>query len=299
LKKIFFKIDPSKKIPFLLGSGFAENHKISEIFNNRKNYGNDFEVNNLIKSRDFFKKLQENQILYPKIFTKAPSKKTLIKSFKSFGSQKIKILKNKDYNLKKNEYFQEYIDGKNTTVQFICCKKKFRLISICKQVLKKDTFFIDYLITKKITSDQQKKILNLVKKVVKIFNLKGINNIDIISNKGKIYLIEINSRPGLSSNIIYKLNGGPFINEKKSCKGFQATKIIYSKKEIVINKKIIKFFKENCNSNNFSELPNERDIIKVNKPICLLHLMANTEKLLEQKLNTKAKNFLNKLENNL
>jgi hypothetical protein len=31
----------------------------------------------------------------------------------------------------------------------------------------------------------------------------------------------------------------------------------------------------------------------------LLHLMANTEKLLEQKLNTKAKNFLNKLENNL
>ena len=68
---------------------------------------------------------------------------------------------------------------------------------------------------------------------------------------------------------------------------------------MIINKKIIKFFKKNCNSNNFSELPNERDIIKVNKPICLLHLMAKTEKLLEQKLNIEAKNFLNKLENNL
>ena len=54
LKKIFLKIDPYKKIPFLLGSGFAENHKKSEIFNNRKNYGNDFYVNNLVKKKGIF-----------------------------------------------------------------------------------------------------------------------------------------------------------------------------------------------------------------------------------------------------
>ena len=44
--------------------------------------------------------------------------KYLIKKLKkSFGSHKIKTL-NKNFSLKRNEYFQEYIDGRNTSVQF-------------------------------------------------------------------------------------------------------------------------------------------------------------------------------------
>ena len=73
---------------------------------------------------------------------------------------------------------------------------------------------------------------------------------------------------------------------------------LFSKK-IVINRKVIKFFKKNCDSNNFSELPNEGDIIKVNEPICLLHLMGKTERLLSKKLNFETNNFLKGLENNL
>ena len=46
-------------------------------------------------------------------------------------------------------------------------------------------------------------------------------------------------------------------------------------------------------------MPNERDIIKVNQPICLLHLMAKNKKLLEKKLHVETNNFLNELENNL
>ena len=113
LKKIFLKIDPYQKIPFLLGSGFAENQKNSEIFSNRKNYGNDFKVNNLVKKKNFFNKLRKNQILFPKIIKIGSQKKTLIKKLKSFGSQNVKELKSKNYSLKRNEYFQEYIDGKN------------------------------------------------------------------------------------------------------------------------------------------------------------------------------------------
>ena len=56
------------------------------------------------------------------------------------------------------------------------------------------------------------------KKIVKMFNLNGINNIDIVKVKDKFYLIEINSRPGLSSNIIYKKNQGPFNNVKNHVK---------------------------------------------------------------------------------
>ena len=97
-----------------------------------------------------------------------------------------------------------------------------------------------------------------------------------------------------------KINKSPFIQNKNNLQNnLLATKIIYSSKQITINKKIIKFFKEYCNPNNFSELPNERDIIKVNEPICLLHLMAKTKKLLEKKLNIETDNFLTKIEKNL
>ena len=300
LEKIFLETDPYQKKSFLLGSGFAENHKRSKIFNNRKNYGNDFKVNCFVKNSEFFKKLKKNKILFPKLIKKNALKQTLIKNFKSFGSQNVKKLENINYNLKKNEYFQEIIDGKRISVQFISKINKLRIISVCDQVLKKKTFFIDYLITKRLSKKKRNQIFTLVKKIVKLFNLKGINNIDIIDKKNKLYLIEINSRPVLSSNIIYKINKSPFIQNKNNLQNnLLATKIIYSSKQITINKKIIKFFKEYCNPNNFSELPNERDIIKVNEPICLLHLMAKTKKLLEKKLNIETDNFLTKIEKNL
>ena len=152
----------------------------------------------------------------------------------------------------------------------------------------------------KLSKSKRKEIFNLVKKLTKIFSLKGINNIDLIEKENILYVIEINSRPGLSSNIIYEINGGPFIKEEKNSNNkFHATKIIYSSKRIIIKKKNIKFFKNHCNSNKFSELPNERDIIKVNQPICLLHLMAKNKKLLEKMLHVETNNFLNELENNL
>ena len=78
-----------------------------------------------------------------------------------------------------------------------------------------------------------------------MFNLNGINNIDVVKVKDKFYLIEINSRPGLSSNIILKKNQGPFIKDEKNLNTkFHATKIIYSSKNIIINEKIISFFKK-------------------------------------------------------
>ena len=69
-----------------------ENHKKSEIFSNRKNYGNDFKVNNLVKNKEFFKKLKQNQILFPKII-KMGHKKTLIKNIKKFWISEYKKIK--------------------------------------------------------------------------------------------------------------------------------------------------------------------------------------------------------------
>ena len=174
--------------------------------------------------------------------------------------------------------------------------QKLSLISICEQVFKKDTFFIDYLITQRLDKEKEIKTFNLVKKIVKIFNLNGINNIDIICRGENFYLVEINSRPGLSSNIIYKINQGPFIGEeKKSYNKYYATKIIYTSKRMIINKKIINFFKKHCNSNNFSKL--KWKILLKLMTICLIHLAKR--KIIRKRLHIETKKFLNKLEINL
>ena len=66
--------------------------------------------------------------------------------------------------LKKNEYFQEYVEGENISVQFISNKNELKLISICEQVLRKDTFYIDHLISKKLNVKAKKKNFQFVKK---------------------------------------------------------------------------------------------------------------------------------------
>ena len=58
-----------------------------------------------------FLKTKKNKILFPKLI-KISAKTNFNKKLKSFGSQNVKKLENKNYNLKKNEYFQELINGK-------------------------------------------------------------------------------------------------------------------------------------------------------------------------------------------
>ena len=54
--------------------------------------------------------------------------------------------------------FKNTLMEKISLFNLFVVKKKLRLISICEQVLKKDTFFIDYLITKKIKLPTKKNI---------------------------------------------------------------------------------------------------------------------------------------------
>jgi len=124
-----------------------------------------------------------------------------------------------------------------------------------------------------------------------IFNLKGLNSIELIPEKKKNFLIEINSRPGLGVYIVGKLNGSPFFSKKKKVlkKKILATKIMYANKSLTINQKMIKFFKKFCDSKKFSELPNLGDVIKVNQPLCLIHLNAENRELLKKEMSRTTK----------
>ena len=214
LKKILLKFNP-RKISFLLGSGFAEKFDDPKFFCNKYNFGNNIEVNNTIKGKDFFKKLRKNKINFPQINFKNHKKNWIVKGQKSYGSLSVKKIKTSDYILKENEYSQRLIRGKVISVQFISQNKKTKIISICDQINLKGEYAIDYLVTKDITNKYKKEISMLIKKLTSIFDLNGLNSVELISEKKKYFLIEINSRPGLGTNIVGKLNGGPFFSKKK------------------------------------------------------------------------------------
>ena len=286
----------------LIGSGFAET--ISEdIISNRKNYGNNFETIKKIKSKSFFEELQKQKINFPRI-SKQPKNngKWLIKEYQSFGGTKVKLFTASKY-INKKSYLQKFIHGDLVSVQFFVENQNVEILSICDQITKKSKkglFLIKSLVTKKIKTNLSKKILSLVKKITKTFSLKGINNLDLILQGEKIFLLEVNPRPGLSTNILnsnYK-NIFKIKTQKKKItyNGHHSSTVIYARKEIKINKRKKIFLKKFCHSKLFSELPNLGDIIKVDEPICLLHLKSKDRILLKKRIEQKQSEFLEKIE---
>ena len=302
LFSILKKIDPFNEMSILLGSGFAET--ISEdIISGRKNYGNNFETIKKTKSKSFFKELRKQKINFPRISKQAKKNgKWLIKEYQSYGGTKVKLYTSSKY-INNNAYLQKFIHGDLVSVQFFVENQNVEILSICDQITKKSKkglFLIKSLVTKKIKTNLSKKIHSLVKKVSKTFSLKGINNLDLIMQGENFFLLEVNPRPGLSTNIlnsnyknIFKIKGP---KKKITYNGHHSSTVIYARKEIKINKRKKIFLKKFCLSKLFSELPNLGDIIKVDEPVCLLHLKSKDRILLNKRIEQKQSEFLRKIE---
>ena len=133
----------------------------------------------------------------------------------------------------------------------------------------------------------------ILRKLLSLYQLNGFNNLDLIINKkGKVFLIEINARPGLSINIISRLN--------KLYSGVEGlgTLIIYSNRKIKISKSIYNFFNNKSKSSSYSELPIKNQIIEKNEPICLLHFTFSKNENLEDKIKKITYKFRKELLNN-
>ena len=107
--------------------------------------------------------------------------------------------------------------------------------------------------------------------------LKGLCNIDIILEDltKKIFIIELNARPGLSINIARRISNNLYdknlpLNITTENKFF-ATQIIYSSKNISIDEKNFEYIKT-PRKKYISELPTIGQKIKKNDPFCLVHL---------------------------
>ena len=239
LKKILNFLDSEEKMEILIGSGFAELINENDFISRRKNRGNNSNILKKICSQDFFRDLKHKGIKVPQWSKKKPmNDKYLIKNFKSFGGAFIKNFKS--YSLKQDEYFQKKIYGEHLSIQFFVLNKEIKVLTICNQYFQNDIlkpFLIKSIITKKVNSYLLRKLSKLCKQVSEIYNLNGINNLDLILEleTEKIYIVELNGRPGLSTNLIYKIHRNIYKNfnfryEFYTIKKFFGTQIIYSNK---------------------------------------------------------------------
>ncbi len=286
--KLFLKEnDPDGKSKIIIGSGFAEKMRSKSIIGNRLNLGNYPEIFEKVKSPFFFNVLKKNKINHP--LWSSSSKKNdewIIKSFLTLGGQKIWNYNKDDL---KEIYFQEKIYGNHLSVQFFVKNKKVKILCFCKQHFKptkNQPFVINALSTTVVNSKIENEIKIIISKVSKCFDLNGLNNLDfVISKNKKIYLIEINPRPGLSFNLLTKLYGKNLFKFNKFTKrGNFGTMIIYSQKKFINKNRTLKVFKKFSESSDFSELPIENEIIEKNSPICLNHFTFGKNENLEEKI---------------
>ena len=147
------------------------------------------------------------------------------------------------------------------------------------------------------------KLHKICLRISRFYNLNGINNLDLILEfkTKKLFVIELNARPGLSTNMIHSKHKAIFKKsfEKEKFKNpsfFFGTHIIYSDKKITFNKEKYECIKNIQFSNNFSELPRENEIIEKDEPICLVHCKSKKFKILRDKLKKISYKFIRNLE---
>ena len=151
-------------------------------------------------------------------------KKFVIKPINSGSSYGIQIIKNnsdlKKFNKKIETYkkkllhnkilVEEFISGKELTVSTINFSRKIEALAVTE--IKTKNIFFDYqakytkgysrhILPAKISNQNYIKCLNLAKKIHKLLECKSIARSDFIINikTNKIYFLEVNTQPGLTS----------------------------------------------------------------------------------------------------
>ena len=138
-------------------------------------------------------------------------------------------------------------------------------------------------------------------RLTKFLQLNGLCNIDIVveKNTNRIFVIELNARPGLSTNILLRISNNLYdkklILKETSHKKFFATQIIYSLKSISVNGKNLNFLKKIKDKKYISEMPNNGKRIKKNEPICLVHLSSRKIEKLRENLEKMSYKILSNL----
>lgn len=282
------KLLPSKKI---LGtsktSQIEDKYKLYKKLKKRKKIINDFKLPETIRLTEIdegFEIAKQNH-----------DKEYIIKPTSGSGGLFVEKLNNLTEN-QLNQYFQEdmilqeFIYGENISGSILSTKNESELISTSKQLFGNDcpglnsgfmycgniVPFIDFNICNNENNDLNQieaynKIKNVSEEIANYLKLVGSNGIDIIINKGQLYVIEVNSRIQGTFECVEESYGLNMIHAHfQACKGklietpplkkHSIKNIIYSKEKSIV-------IKELQNYDGIYDIPYPNVIIEKNQPV--------------------------------
>lgn len=257
------------------GSGF-ENHPESLRYLNSSLFmlGNSPDI--FIRLHDkpaFFAALNQLTIPYPSVCFSQPDQfeDGLIKPMRGQGG--IGIRRYLGQEMGSDSYWQRYQSGSPYSVLFLADGLHVQLVGFNSQWTTslddgREFIFSGIINSCDLSAKQQMQVVEWLKKLVPLFNLKGLNSLDFINDGDNSWLLEINPRPSASMQLyeadLFKRHISASLSELTDdhhINGYTAYQVVYAQHDIMIPDGFL--WPEGC-----VDLPESGVICRIGQPIC-------------------------------
>jgi len=222
----------------------------------------------------FFAELNRLYIPYPSVcFSKQNEfEGWLIKPMRGQGGVGIKRFLGEA--IGSDSYLQIYQTGKQYSVLFLADGLHTQVVGFNSQWTtclddSREFIFSGIINFCDLKFDQQAQVVGWLKKLVPLFNLKGLNSLDFISDGVNSWLLEINPRPSASMQLYevnlferhIKASLGEFTHDLYHVNGYTGYQVVYAQHEIMVPDSFL--WPEGC-----VDLPESGVICRTGQPIC-------------------------------
>jgi len=221
----------------------------------------------------FFAALNQLNIPYPCVYFSQPIELgLLIKPMRGQGGQGINRYLGEDVD--SDSYWQEYQTGKQYSVLFLADGLYVEVVGFNSQWSTslgegREFMFSGIMNGCDLSIEQQAQVIDWLKKLVPIFNLKGLNSLDFINDGVSNWLLEINPRPSASMQL-YEADLfnqhisaclGDLTHDQIYVGGYTGYEVVYARHDIMIPDGYL--WPEGC-----LDLPETGVICRTGQPIC-------------------------------
>jgi methenyltetrahydromethanopterin cyclohydrolase len=222
----------------------------------------------------FFAALNQFYIPYPSVcFSKQNEfEGWLIKPMRGQGGVGIKRFLGEA--IGSDSYLQIYQTGKQYSVLFLADGLHTQIVGFNSQWTtclddSREFIFSGIINFCDLKFDQQAQVVGWLKKIVPLFNLKGLNSLDFISDGLNSWLLEINPRPSASMQLYevnlferhIKASLGELTHDLYHVNGYTGYQVVYAQHEIMVPDSFL--WPEGC-----VDLPESGVICRTGQPIC-------------------------------
>ncbi|MDI1309596.1 MAG: ATP-grasp domain-containing protein [Methylotenera sp.] len=196
-KHQFSQIEIDSNCYFIYGSLFDTNSALLEwVAEQVKVIGNSAETLQLVRGFDFFRLLDDLNIVHPEVRLNAPDdvENWLAKSLFSTGGMHVKPASM----YKINDYFQRKIEGVAVSLLFVADGKVAKAIGFNQQfsapIAELPYRFAGAVSNVDLPRQVQQQFIEVAEKLTAALGLKGINSLDAVLDGDQLWILELNPR---------------------------------------------------------------------------------------------------------